>query len=79
MDSGLSGSATPPHEDGAGPTDSSSPALGEELSEEEERRRDEEELSELGRRDEEELSDMSEESGKDWKPEMSGKLSWLHR
>ena len=77
MDSGLSGSATPPHEDGAGPADGSSPAL--ELSEEEERRRDEEELSELGRREEEELSDMSEESGKDWKPEMSGKLSWLHR
>ena len=30
-------------------------------------------------REDDDLSSMSEESGKDWKPEMSGKLAWLHR
>lgn len=28
---------------------------------------------------EEDMSELSEESGKDWKPDMSGKLAWLHR
>ena len=31
-----------------------------------------------GRADEE-MSELSEESGKDWKPDMTGKLAWLHR
>lgn len=62
VDSGLSGSATPPHEDEDLPPpavydrDTSSPA-----------------------NEEEDMSDLSEESGKDWKPDMSGKLAWLHR
>ena len=30
-------------------------------------------------REEEEMSELSEESGKDWKPDMTGKLAWLHR
>ena len=37
-------------------------------------------LAEGGRgRDEDEMSELSEESGKDWKPDMTGKLAWLHR
>ena len=32
-----------------------------------------------GGREEEEMSELSEESGKDWKPDMTGKLAWLHR
>ena len=30
-------------------------------------------------REEDEMSELSEESGKDWKPDMTGKLAWLHR
>ena len=37
-------------------------------------------LAEGGRgREEDEMSELSEESGKDWKPDMTGKLAWLHR
>ena len=34
---------------------------------------------ERGGREEDEMSELSEESGKDWKPDMTGKLAWLHR
>ena len=58
------GSATPPREEEG----------GEEEEDEEER-----EGGEGSEEEEDRLSLLSEESGKDWKPDMSGKLAWLHR
>jgi len=66
VDSGLSGS-------GAMTTDSTGSATPPHMDEEGE-------LLAGGRgRADEEMSELSEESGKDWKPDMTGKLAWLHR
>jgi len=66
-DSGLSDSATPPHDSGAPPIPSSSSMA--ELPEAEDE--DKDDLSSL--------SGLSDMSGQEWKPNMSGKLAWLHR
>ena len=69
VDSGLSDSATPPHDSNTPPVlPHTEPLPGEEQGEED--RRDDDLSS---------LSGLSDMSGQEWKPDMTGKLAWLHR
>jgi len=66
VDSGLSDSATPPHDSNTPPVLSSNIQNMPEIESE-----DRDDLSSL--------SGLSDMSGQEWKPDMSGKLAWLHR
>jgi len=69
VDSGLSDSATPPHDSTTPPVlPHTEPLPGEDQGEED--RRDDDLSS---------LSGLSDMSGQEWKPDMTGKLAWLHR
>jgi len=68
VDSGLSDSATPPHDSVTPPV---LPPTEETLPREDEENRRDDDLSSL--------SGLSDMSGQEWKPNMTGKLAWLHR
>ena len=67
VDSGLSDSATPPHDSVTPPV---LPTNTRDMPEIEGEDRDDDLSS---------LSGLSDMSGQEWKPDMSGKLAWLHR
>jgi len=69
VDSGLSDSATPPHDSTTPPVLPHTETLPGGDQGEEDRRDDD--LSSL--------SGLSDMSGQEWKPDMTGKLAWLHR
>lgn len=66
VDSGLSDSATPPHDSATPPVMAAN--------------NPEDQTPEIEDRDDlSSLSGLSDMSGQEWKPNMSGKLAWLHR
>jgi len=67
VDSGLSDSATPPHDSVTPPV---LPTNTQDMPEIDGEDRDDDLFS---------LSGLSDMSGQEWKPDMSGKLAWLHR
>eukprot|EP00092_Neocalanus_flemingeri_P035988 GFUD01039186.1.p1 GENE.GFUD01039186.1~~GFUD01039186.1.p1 ORF type:complete len:660 (-),score=191.77 GFUD01039186.1:211-2190(-) len=66
VDSGLSDSATPPHDSATPPV---LPPSTQDMPE----------VEGVDRDDLSSLSGLSDMSGQEWKPDMSGKLAWLHR